>query len=169
MTYSRRKFISNSTWATSSLLFSGQLFAADNPTFITGIQLYSVREEMKKDPLATLKQVAGMGYKYVEHANYVDRKFYGYPAADFKRLLTDLGMEMKSGHTILNQKHWDTAKKDFTDIWKYTVEDAAIAGQQYVISPGLDKVYLESEDALKGFMQVFNQCGKLIYRYRVGV
>jgi hypothetical protein len=43
-----------------------------------GIQLYSVRDEMKKDPLGTLKQIASIGYKHVEHANYVNRKFYGY-------------------------------------------------------------------------------------------
>ena len=42
-----------------------------------GIQLYSVRDDMKKDPLATLKQLAGIGYKHVEHANYQNRKFYG--------------------------------------------------------------------------------------------
>ena len=31
-----------------------------------------------------------MGYKYVEHANYIDRKFYGYSATDFKSYLTIL-------------------------------------------------------------------------------
>jgi hypothetical protein len=30
-------------------------------------------------------------------------------------------------------------RKDFTDVWKQTVEDAAIAGQQFVISPWLDE------------------------------
>jgi len=102
-----------------------------------------------------------MGYKYVEHANYVDRKFYGYGAADFKKLLADLGMEMKSGHTVMNSKHWDDSKKDFTDLWKYTVEDAAIVGQQYVISPWLDDTYRKNYDDLKGYMEVFNKSGEL--------
>ena len=41
-----------------------------------------------------------MGYKNVEHANYVNRKFYGYAATEFKKMLQDLGMKMPSGHTV---------------------------------------------------------------------
>ena len=46
-----------------------------------------------KDPLGTLKQLAAMGYVYLEHANYIDRKFYGYSAPEFKKVLDDLGLE----------------------------------------------------------------------------
>ena len=48
---------------------------------------------MKKDPSGTLKQLADMGYKNVEHANYVDGKFYGYAPAEFKKLLDGLGLK----------------------------------------------------------------------------
>jgi sugar phosphate isomerase/epimerase len=162
MTYSRRKFLKHSSLtAAGAALLSNQLFAWNKDSHITGIQLYSVRDDMKKDPLGTLKLISAMGYKYVEHANYEDRKFYGYSAADFKKLLSDLGMEMKSGHTVMNSKHWDDSKKDFTDMWKYTVEDAAIVGQQYVISPWLDDNYRKTHDDLKAYMEVFNKCGKL--------
>lgn len=162
MTYSRRKFLKNSTLTAAGVAFlSNQLFATNKTGHITGVQLYSVRDDMKKDPLGTLKLISAMGYKYVEHANYVDRKFYGYSAADFKKLLADLGMEMKSGHTVMNSKHWDDSKKDFTDLWKYTVEDAAIVGQQYVISPWLDDAYRKTYDGLKGYMEVFNKSGEL--------
>jgi len=162
MTYSRRKFLKHSTLTAASVTFlSNQLFAGIKTDHITGIQLYSVRDDMKKDPLGTLKMISAMGYKYVEHANYVDRKFYGYNAADFKKLLADLGMQMKSGHTVMNTKHWDDSKQDFTDLWKYTVEDAATVGQQYVISPWLEDVYRKNYDDLKRYMEVFNKCGKL--------
>ena len=162
MTYSRRKFLKNSTLTAAGVAFlSNQLFAETKAGHITGVQLYSVRDDMKKDPLGTLKLISAMGYKYVEHANYVDRKFYGYSAADFKKLLSGLGMEMKSGHTVMNSKHWDDSKKDFTDLWKYTVEDAAIVGQQYVISPWLDDTYRKTYNGLKGYMEVFNKSGEL--------
>jgi sugar phosphate isomerase/epimerase len=140
---------------------SERLFAKGMRAEIVGIQLYSVRDEMKKDPLGTLKQISAMGYKNVEHANYVDRKFYGYGAAEFKKILADLGMKMPSGHTVLGKNHWDAAKKDFTDAWKHTVEDAATAGQRYVISPWLDESLRKTEDDLKKFMDVFNKCGEL--------
>lgn len=116
---------------------------------------------MKKDPAGTLKLLSAMGYRYVEHANYIDRKFYGYTASEFKKRLDGLGMKMLSGHTVFNKNHWDATKKEFTDTWKYTVEDAATAGQQFVISPWLDESYRKNADDLKRYMQVFNQCGEL--------
>ena len=93
---------------------------------------------MSKDPLGSLTQVAKMGYKYVEHANYVNRKFYGYAPAEFKKVLDGLGLNMISGHTVMGRQHWDESKKDFSDSWKYTVEDAGVLGQKYVVSPSMD-------------------------------
>lgn len=144
-----------------SMAFSNGLFAQKKVRQITGIQLYSVRDDMKKDPLATLKQLKEMGYLYVEHANYVDQKFYGYPAIEFKKIISDLGLTMLSGHTVMNKQHWDETKKDFTDVWRKTVEDAAIVGQEYVISPWLDEGYRKSFDGLKRYMEVFNKSGAL--------
>jgi sugar phosphate isomerase/epimerase len=162
MTTSRRDFLKRSAigLAGASLL-SDSAFAFAKPTELVGIQLYSVREDMKKDPLATLKQVSAIGYKNVEHANYVDRKFYGYSAKEFKKVLSDLGMKMPSGHTVLGKKHWDDAKKDFTDQWKYLVEDAATVGQQFVISPSMDAGVRKDYDQLKQFMDLFNKSGEL--------
>jgi len=160
---SRRSFLKKSSFAVAGLAaFSNDLFAAAKmKNEIFGIQLYSVRDDMKKDPAGTLKQLAAFGYKYVEHANYVGRKFYGYSAADFKKLLDDLGLVMRSGHTVMNNAHWDAAKNDFTDIWKYTVEDAAVCGQKFVISPWLDKPWYKDIDTLKHYMDVFNKSGEL--------
>ena len=106
---------------------------------LIGIQLYSVRADMAKKPYETLKALANMGYQYVEHANYINRKFYGYKATEFKKVLNDLGLSMPSGHTVMNIDHWDKSKNDFTDAWKYTVDDAATLEQEYVISPSIDE------------------------------
>jgi sugar phosphate isomerase/epimerase len=162
MSNSRRKFIQQSSLALAgTALFSSDLFAAFKKKEIVGIQLYSIREDMHKDPDGTLKLLATMGYKYVEHANYIDRKFYGHSATDFKKLLDDLGLKMLSGHTVMGRQHWDDTKKEFTDAWKYTVEDAAIAGQQYVISPWLDDSLRKTYDDLVRYMDVFNKSGEL--------
>lgn len=162
MTTSRRTFIKGSALTLAGTAFLGcDIFAAKKSGLITGIQLYSVRDDMKKDPVGTLKQLAAMGYIYVEHANYVDRKFYGYTAAEFKKLLDGFGLKMRSGHTTMDATHWDAAKNDFTDVWKQTVEDAAIVGQQYVISPWLDDENRKSFDDLKKYMEVFNKSGEL--------
>jgi len=62
---------------------------------------------------------------------------------------------MPSGHTVLRKAYWDDTKKDFTDVWNYTVEDAAVMGQVYVISPSLDENLRKHEDDLKHFLDVF--------------
>jgi sugar phosphate isomerase/epimerase len=162
MLASRRKFLTQ-----SGMLLAGaaalphQLLANFASNSVLGVQLYSVREDMKKDPLGTLKQLAAMGYKNVEHANYINRKFYGYTAKEFKKILDDMGMKMPSGHTVMERTHWDPSKKDFTASWKYTIEDAAIVGQQYVISPWLDEELRKTYDGLLAYMEVFNKSGEL--------
>ena len=162
MYLSRRKFIKQTGLALAATTFATRsLFAAKAGDELVGLQLYSIREDMKKDPLGSLKQLAAMGYKHLEHASYNDRKFYGYGAKEFKKILDDLGLKMPSGHTVLGSKHWDNSTKDFTDLWKHTVEDAAVLGQQYVISPSLDKEYRKTGDDLKRFMDVFNKSGEL--------
>lgn len=162
MQNSRRSFLRNTAFLVAgSSLLSRESFAAAPAKHITGIQLYSVRDDMKKDPVATLKALAAMGYVYVEHANYVNRKFYGYSAGDFRKLLDDNGLKMKSGHTVMGREHWDAGKKDFSDSWKYTVEDAAVAGQELVISPWLDESLRKTYDDMKRYMDVFNKSGEL--------
>lgn len=162
MKNSRRSFIKNSAvLLAGTALLSKTALGAVKPSEIIGIQLYSVRDDMKKDPLGTLKQVAKMGYKHVEHANYVDRKFYGYSAKDFRKILDDLGLKMPSGHTVMGKNHWDAAKKDFTDAWKYTIEDAAFMGQKYVISPWMDESMRKTYDDLMVYLDVFDKCGDL--------
>ena len=84
MNISRRTFIRN-----SSLVLAGASFLPsiinDKEKATLGIQLYSVRDAMAKDPAGTLQKLAQMGYKYVEHAGYKNGKFYGFSIQDFKK------------------------------------------------------------------------------------
>jgi len=158
----RREFIKTSALAVAG----GVLLSSCSPSSsvkkeLMGLQLYCVRDEMKADPLTTLKELAKIGYKNVEHANYVDRKFYGWSATEFKKILNDLGMKMPSGHTVFGKQHWDETSKDFTDAWKYTVEDAGIMEQQFVISPWLDETLRQTYDDLLRQMEIFNKNGEL--------
>jgi sugar phosphate isomerase/epimerase len=165
MQNSRRKFIQNTGIAllgvgiAPTALWSKNTIA-DTKTLI-GIQLYAVRDNMFKDPLGTLKALSKMGYQYIEHANYVNRKLYGYTPIEFKKILDDLGMKMPSGHTSLNASHWNNQKKAFTDAWKYTIDDAVTLGQDYVISPWIDEKVRTSYDALMHQLEQFNLSGEL--------
>mgnify|MGYP006195758461 CR=1 FL=1 len=159
----RRQFIKNSalTLLGAALLNEKSLANPLKKKERIGIQLYSIRAAMKENPLGTLEKLAAMGYTIVEHANYVNRKFYGYTAKEFKKILADLGMQMPSGHTVMGQQHWDAGKKVFTDLWKYTVEDAAEVGQELVISPWLDAGLRKTFDDMLAYMEVFNKSGEL--------
>lgn len=162
MDTSRRIFIKNTSLAVAgAALLSDQLFASPKKIERLGLQLYTIRDAMKSDPKGSLTKVADMGFVHVEHANYVDRKFYGYTAKEFKKLLSDLSLQMPSGHSVMKADDWDASRKDFTDKWKYTVEDAAEVGQRYIMSPWLDESLRTDKDALKRFMDQFNKCGEL--------
>ncbi len=162
MNSSRRTFIKTGALAFAATAFMNRsLLAAGLKADMVSVQLYSVRDDMAKDPLGSLKQIAAMGYKNVEHANYVDHKFYGYPAKEFRKIVDDLGLKMQSGHTVLGTDHWDATKKDFSDSWKKTVEDAAVMGQRFVISPWMDEKFRKTYDDLMQCIEIFNKSGEL--------
>jgi sugar phosphate isomerase/epimerase len=162
MKTTRRDFMkAGALAAIAAAIAPRNVFAMPVTKNITGLQLYSVRDDMYSDPKASLEKLAKMGYVYVEHAGYSDRKFYGIPAAEFKKLLDILGLKMISGHTTMTKDHWDKEKKDFTDLWKKTVEDAALLEQKWVISPWMDESMRDSYDDLRYYLDVFNKCGEL--------
>lgn len=163
MKQTRRQFITNTAIAAAGAMIVPNLVSAGarKKEIILGLQLYSVRDDMQKDPLGTLRKLSAMGYKNVEHANYINRKFYGFAPKEFKKILDDLGLKMPSGHTALTARHWDSAKKDFTDEWKHTVDDAAVLGQLYVISPSMDESLRKNYDGLLRFLDIFNKSGEL--------
>ena len=100
-------------------------------------------------------------YTTLFRSNYVEGKFYGYAPVEFRKILDDLGLKMISGHTVMRKEHWDEINKDFSDSWKLLVDDAAVLGQKYVVSPSMDSTMRSNYDDFKGYMDVFNKCGEL--------
>lgn len=90
-----------------------------------GMTLYTVRNEMGKDPKATLKQVADLGYKYIEAVDYKDGKFYGMTPDEFKSYLKSLGLTPISVH--MGSMTLDNADK--------LIADVKAAGFKYFIAP----------------------------------
>ena len=167
MKTTRRDFLKTSALALAgtALLAKAGCAPLARPKPVVGIQLYSIRRDMQEDPLGSLRKLAGIGYTHVEHANYVDHKFYGWEPAEFKKVLDDLGMKMPSGHTVLAPAHWDDNIGDFTPEWKRLVEDAAFMGQEYVVSPWMDPNMYSTYDNFMWFMDIFNKCGELCQQH----
>ena len=63
-----------------------------NTAFPLGLQLYTVRDFMAKDPLGTLKKLKAMGYSDFESYGFdtLNKTYYGYSAPEFKTILEDL-------------------------------------------------------------------------------
>jgi len=90
-----------------------------------GMTLYTVRNDMGKDPKGTLQKVSELGYKYVEAVDYRDGKFYGMTPEEFKKQLNDLGMTPLSVH--MGMVTLDNADK--------LIADVKSAGFQYFVAP----------------------------------
>lgn len=63
-----------------------------------GLALYTLRDTLTSNPKEILKEVAEIGYKYVEAAGYADGKFYGMTPTEFKAHLEEVGLEPVSSH-----------------------------------------------------------------------
>ncbi|WP_276368276.1 sugar phosphate isomerase/epimerase [Chryseolinea sp. H1M3-3] len=90
-----------------------------------GIQLYSVRKEMLTDAVGTLKQLAKIGYKELESARSEKGNYYGLQPKEIKKISSDLGMTLRSGHVHID--------KDF----QRSIDGAAEAGQSYLVCSSL--------------------------------
>jgi sugar phosphate isomerase/epimerase len=168
MKTSRRNFLKTGGLAlagTSLLSKTGYAAPSVSRTTTLAVQLYCVRNEMQEDPLESLRQLANMGFTHVEHADYVNHQFYGWNAKEFKKVLADLGLKMPSGHTVLSLNHWDKTRGDFTDEWKELIDDAAYMGQEYVISPYMERDVYSTYDNFIWFMDIFNKSGELCQKH----
>jgi sugar phosphate isomerase/epimerase len=109
-----------------------------------GIEMYSVRDELKKDPQGTVKAVAQMGYQGLEfYAPYFE--WTHAQAKEMKKLLDDLGIRCFSTHndaSFLDKDHIQNA-----------IDLNLNLGSKYVVmassrpKPGLDG-WKEIADAL---------------------
>lgn len=104
------------------------------------LQLYSVREDCKKDFRGTLEAVARMGYEGVEFAGYYDA-----PASELKKWLDDLGLRCAGTHTSIDTLRGDNLQQ--------TIEFNNTLDNPYLIVPGLPADYYESLDKWREFVK----------------
>ena len=112
-----------------------------------GLQLYSVRDIIGKDPKGVLKQIAGFGYRKVESYQGDQGVFWGMKPAEFKAYMTELGMTIVSTHA-------DTTKN-----LEKTAAEAAEAGLTYVLQPYIGPQ--KSLDEWKKRADEFNKRGEI--------
>ena len=158
---SRRNFLTSAALLSAGLLISPSLLAY-NKKYI-GLQLYTVREAMAKDPAGTLAQLAKMGYNSVEGATYTGtQKFYGLTPQAFAALLKQNGLVMPSSHYRLGEEPTNGAPTLGTMLheWDRAVDDAAAAGVKYMVCAYLSEPERGNLDHYKYIADQLNKAGE---------
>ena len=110
----RSVFISQMT-TLGALTYSGlpQLACTGPSKYKMGLQLFSVRDAMAKEPVDTLKKLKAMGYEDFETFGFdpKTKKLYGFKVSDFKKILDDLGLSTTSGHFGFSD-HFNSSKEE---------------------------------------------------------
>ena len=154
----RRSFLKTSAVLSAGMLVAPKLFAFDKKYI--GLQLYTVRDAMSKDPVSTLGKVAKVGYNSVEGATYTgDEKFYGMSGADFSKVLSDNGLVMYSSHYRLGEDG-SPMKGSILDDWGKAVDDAAGLGIKYMICAWLSPKERGTLDHYKQVADDLNKAGE---------
>lgn len=109
-----------------------------------GIQLYTVRQQMRADMPATLAAIAAMGFREVEFAGY-----FGRTSAQVRELLTANGLSSPSTHVGYNAETWDRA-----------LDDAAEKGHEYITVPSLPSVPRQTVDDWRRIAELFTHAAE---------
>jgi sugar phosphate isomerase/epimerase len=155
----RRSFLKTSAVLSAGLLVAPQLFAYDKKYI--GLQLYTVRDHMAKDPAATLAKVAQVGFNSVEGATYTGtEKFYGMDGAGFSKVLKDNGLIIPSCHYRLGEDGKDMKGTILND-WNRAVDDAAALGIKYMVCAWLSPAERGTLDHYKKIGGDLNTAGEI--------
>lgn len=97
-----------------------------------GLQVYTLRDQLKEDLEGTLKKTADIGYTKLEVFGYTEGKFFGKSAKEFKAIVDGLGLKVPSGHYLTGQNNPEQKGTPIND-WQMAIDDAAELGQQYMV------------------------------------
>ncbi len=112
-----------------------------------GIQLWTVKTALAKDPKGVLKQLGADGYKLIESFEGKMGMFWGMSNTDFKKYMDDLGTTIISSHCDIN--------KDF----EKKADEATAIGMKYLICPFI--AVQKTMDDYKKIAEQFNKCGAI--------
>lgn len=156
MQTNRRDFLKQAgLFSAGTLALSSSLTDAFGGTIRNfGLQLYSVRDVLPKDPKGIMTQLAKMGYKQFESYQGDQGFLWGMEPAAMKSFLNGLGVKMVSTHF-----DFGGAAKDADKLQRY-IDMANGAGLSYMLCPyiGPQKTW----DDWKRVADSFNRVGEAV-------
>ena len=112
-----------------------------------GLQLYTVRDQMKADFDGTIAKVASIGYKEVEFAGY-----FGRTPERVRAVIDRNGLTSPSCHVeyaVLSDK------------WPSVIESSKLIGQSYIVCPWIPEEIRKQPDGWKRAIETFNHAGEI--------
>lgn len=143
----RRKFLKQSTTVCAASVLTPHLYFNFPKINTYGVQLYTFRDAMLKNPRKTLEQIAELGIKEIETAKSAKGHYYGLSPKEMKNACSQLGMKLISGHVTLDAN------------FERTMEEAVNSGQDYLICSSLP-TNGQTVDNYKKVAQAFNKAGE---------
>jgi sugar phosphate isomerase/epimerase len=145
----RRTFLGTTLGAlTATTLLNRKGWAAsDHRIEHLGVQLYTVRAQMKDDFEGTLAKVAAVGYREVEFAGYFDHS-----PQDVRAILDRHGLVAPSTHLP-----WSS----FGDQWPQIIENSKVIGHKYIINPWIENAVRDQPDGWKHAADTLNKAGEV--------
>lgn len=165
----RRQFIGQTALASTALLMLRCKMEKNKKTIEAatgqklgdfGLQLWSVRDLMKEDPVGTLEKLVAIGYTDVESAGYDQGTFYGMNPQDFKRVLDGIGLKMRSCHTRTGITTPEI-ERTMSNNWEAFCEDNASIGVESVVCGWFAEEERKTLDDYKRHIELFNKCGEV--------
>ena len=139
------------------------------PEYKMGYQLYSIRDEMAKDPVATLKALKAMGYEDFEIYGFDNEagKYYGYKATEFRKILDDLQLSVSSGHYGFSP-YLEKSEDDFKRFVDQCLIGAKTLGSKYITWPWIAPEQ-RTIDNFKIMANMLNIAGEQIRKAGLGL
>src|SRR5262249_618425 len=139
-TMDRRTFIGTATAATLMSRFAWS--APEHGIEKVGLELYTVRDLLKKDFEDTIAKVAKIGYKEVELAGYLNDLPKVNPSVKrVKEILDANGLAAPSGHISYNMLSAEN--------WPKVIEASQVLGHNYIVNPSIDRELGKTSDGWK--------------------
>ena len=144
----RRTFLETATTVTAATLFTSRLgwAAGDHKIEKIGVQLYTVRDQMKADFDGTIAKVAQIGYKEVEFAGY-----FGRTGQQVRAVVDNNGLSAVSTHIQYDE---------LDDKFPAVIETAKTIGMPYIVCPWIPEELRKSPDIWKQVAEKFNHAGE---------
>src|ERR1041384_5510662 len=145
----RRSFVGAVGWSVAGAALTGSGTAAPHRLGRIGLELYSVRDAMRKDPEATLAAVRAIGYTDVELLWSFGN--FGRTPEQVRASLDKEGLRAPSAHIAP-----ETLRED----WDRSLDTAKLLGHEYLIVPSLPNEQLHPLDSWLEWADRFNTAGQ---------